>query len=270
MTKFSVITINYNNKEGLRKTIESVVNQSFKDFEYIIIDGGSTDGSVDVIKEYASYINYWVSEPDKGIYNAMNKGILKARGEYLNFMNSGDCFHSKTVLSEVLKKNAGESIITGRYFDEKTSLVHCVNASFVTLLTLLKEPFNHQATFYKRELFNNRLYDENLRIQADWKFNMQSIIIDNCSVKIIDIIIADYDFNGISTTHSALVQNERKKVLQELYPARILMDYERMYTDGEVPLLKVLPQLRDSYRLQRVVYRFAVLLLKLRSLFKQK
>ena len=88
--KLSVITINFNNRDGLRKTIESVVNQTYNDFEYIIIDGGSTDGSVDVIKEYADRIDYWVSEPDKGIYNAMNKGIDVAKGEYCIFMNSGD------------------------------------------------------------------------------------------------------------------------------------------------------------------------------------
>lgn len=96
--KFSIITINYNNKEGLRKTIESVVGQSFRDFEYIIIDGGSTDGSIEVIKEYAGKVDYWVSEPDKGIYHAMNKGVLQAHGEYLNFMNSGDEFYNNGVL----------------------------------------------------------------------------------------------------------------------------------------------------------------------------
>ena len=81
--KLSVITINYNNRDGLKKTIESVVNQTYKDFEYIIIDGGSTDGSVEVLKEYSDKIDYWVSEPDKGIYNAMNKGIDIAKGEYV-------------------------------------------------------------------------------------------------------------------------------------------------------------------------------------------
>ena len=101
--KLSVITINYNNRDGLRKTIESVVNQTCRDFEYIIIDGGSTDGSVDVIKQYADRIDYWVSEPDKGIYHAMNKGIAVAHGEYLNFMNSGDCFYESTVVENVLQ-----------------------------------------------------------------------------------------------------------------------------------------------------------------------
>ena len=87
--KLSVITINYNNRDGLHKTIASVVNQSWREFEYIVIDGGSTDGSVDVIKSFADRIDYWVSEPDKGIYNAMNKGIDVAQGEYCIFINSG-------------------------------------------------------------------------------------------------------------------------------------------------------------------------------------
>ena len=99
--KYSIITINLNNSAGLRKTIESVVNQTFQDFEYIIIDGGSTDGSVDIIKEYSSRIDYWVSEPDRGIYNAMNKGIVQAHGDYINFMNSGDCFSKNTILEEI-------------------------------------------------------------------------------------------------------------------------------------------------------------------------
>lgn len=268
--KYSIITVNYNNKTGLEKTIKSVISQTFKDFEYIVIDGGSTDGSVEIIREHADEITYWVSESDKGIYNAMNKGVMKAQGDYLNFMNSGDCFHSINVLSEILKKSNGESIITGRYVNASTLSVYQVNALSITLLTLLKEPFNHQATFYKKELFDNRLYDESLHIQADWKFNMQSIIMDNCSVKIVDTIVANYDFNGISVKDSRRTQEERKKVLQELYPIRIMMDYEKMYTEEEVLLLKVVPQLKDSYLLQRVVFHFAMLLLRLRSILKRK
>ena len=90
--RYSIITINYNNEEGLRHTIESIVCQTYTDFEFIIIDGGSTDGSVDVIKEYAEHIAYWVSEKDNGRYNAMNKGVCQAKGDYCIFMNSGDCF----------------------------------------------------------------------------------------------------------------------------------------------------------------------------------
>ena len=110
--KYSIITINYNNKDGLEKTILSVLGQTCHDYEYIIIDGGSTDGSVDVIKKYANRIDYWVSEPDSGRYPAMNKGINQAKGDYLNFMNSGDTFYSSTVLVDIAKMNYTEDIIT--------------------------------------------------------------------------------------------------------------------------------------------------------------
>ena len=92
--KFSIISINYNHKEGLIRTIKSVLCQNNDNYEYIIIDGGSSDGSVDVIKDNAANIAYWVSEKDNGVYHAMNKGVAKAKGDYLIFMNSGDCFHS--------------------------------------------------------------------------------------------------------------------------------------------------------------------------------
>jgi len=99
--KFSIITVNYNNKTGLFNTIKSVINQTFSDFEFIIIDGGSDDGSIEVIKEYSDRITYWVSERDNGIYNGMNKGIVQAKGDYVNFMNSGDTFYSNNTLENV-------------------------------------------------------------------------------------------------------------------------------------------------------------------------
>ena len=103
MPKLSIITINLNNAEGLRKTIPSVISQTYCDFEYIVIDGGSTDGSVDVIKKYADKLSYWVSEPDAGIYNAMNKGIRKAGGEYCQFLNSGDWLVAPDVTERMAK-----------------------------------------------------------------------------------------------------------------------------------------------------------------------
>jgi glycosyltransferase involved in cell wall biosynthesis len=114
--KLSVITINYNNCDGLRKTIESVVSQTFTDFEYIIIDGGSTDGSVDVIKEYAGRIDYWVSERDRGCYHAMNKGVKVAQGEYVIFMNSGDSFYTNDVIDAFVKENPTEDVLCGDMF----------------------------------------------------------------------------------------------------------------------------------------------------------
>ena len=128
--KYSIITVNFNNRDGLRKTIESVIHQTCRDYEYIVIDGGSTDGSVDVLKEYDKNIDYWVSEPDKGIYNAMNKGITQAHGEYLNFMNSGDCFYDKNVLENLCEKGLSSDIIVGRDYHFKES----TQQGFATIL----------------------------------------------------------------------------------------------------------------------------------------
>ena len=97
--KLSIITINYNNREGLKRTIESVVNQTFTDFEWILIDGGSTDGSKELIEQYSNRFSYWVSEPDNGIYNAMNKGLRAAKGDYLQFLNSGDRLYNAQSLA---------------------------------------------------------------------------------------------------------------------------------------------------------------------------
>jgi glycosyltransferase involved in cell wall biosynthesis len=261
--KYSIITINYNNKDGLEMTINSVLEQSFQDFEYIIIDGGSTDGSIEVIKKYASQIDCWVSEPDKGVYNAMNKGIRKATGNYLNFMNSGDTYHSSSALETIAKMHSDDDIIIGGYYETGKGVSHTIPPQDVTLLTLLKYTINHQATFIKKSLFYTRLYDESYMIMADAKFNFQSIIIDNCSVKIIEDIIADYDTNGISSNYE-LYKAERQRFLKELFPPRVIRDYVTMFTPKEVPLVSLLPELKQSPTIQRWVYRFANFLIRLK------
>lgn len=265
--KYSIITINYNNRDGLEMTINSVLGQSYKDFEYIIIDGGSTDGSVEVIKKYESQIDYWVSEPDKGVYNAMNKGIGKASGDYLNFMNSGDTFHSTSALEIIAGLHSDDDIIIGGYYESEKGISHTIPPQDVTLLTLLKFTINHQATFIKKSLFGKRLYDENYMIMADAKFNFQSIIIDNCSVRITDDIIADYDTNGISSNYE-LYKTERLRFLKELFPPRVIQDYTTMYTTYEVPLVSLLPQLKDSPTIQRWIFRLASFLIKIKNFTK--
>lgn len=265
--KLSIITINYNNETGLEKTIKSIINQTFTDYEYIIIDGGSTDGSIGVIKKYAEHINHWISESDKGIYNAMNKGINQAKGEYLNFMNSGDCFHAPTVLEEIIHNSQGEDIIIGKCCNAETKEINrsLKRGQAITMMTLMKEMINHQSTFYRRTIFERHPYDENLQMISDWKVNIQSIIFDNCKVKVVDTLVTDYDMTGISSTNSALFVAERKKVLDELIPKRIQQDYERLYTDEELPIVTLLPKLKESWRLQRFIYRLTKWLLKFRK-----
>lgn len=262
--KYSIITINYNNKDGLEMTIKNVLGQTYKDYEYIIIDGGSTDGSLEVIKKYASQIDFWVSEPDKGIYNAINKGIRKSTGDYLNFMNSGDSFHTSSVLEDITHLDSDDDMIIGGYYDSVRRKLHVIPPQDVTLLTLLKYTINHQATFIKRQLFNKRLYDESYTIMADAKFNFQSIIIDNCSVKITDCIVSDYDTTGVSSNYE-LYKKERKKFLEELFPPRVLQDYETMYNPKEVPLVTLLPQLKESPTIQRWVYKLASFLINIKK-----
>ena len=265
MKKYTIITINFNNSAELRQTIESVLGQTMKDFEYIVIDGGSTDGSVEVIKDYADHIDYWVSEPDKGVYNAMNKGLGKAHGEYVNFMNSGDTFHSPDVLEEVDSKIGDADILFGNVCNRATGIRYggIKVDSEVTFLTLKKEILCHQATFYRRTIFERHPYDESLKLIADWKVNVQAIVFDNCKVKVVDTIVANYDLTGMSSTQSLLHAEERKRVMAELFPERILKDYEHLYTEGEMPIVSLLPELKKRGRVQNIVYSFTKNILRI-------
>jgi len=203
MPKLSIITINLNNREGLERTLQSVINQTFTDFEYIIIDGGSTDGSVEVIQSLNPSIPQsftWISEPDTGIYNAMNKGIKLANGEYLQFLNSGDWLYSDTVLEEVFALNRTEDILYGdRYIVSEIATLRL--EQYPTNLTFdffLEGTICHQSIFSKRSLFINDGFNESLKIAADWEFLLKHIILENCSTHKIDNVIVYYQDNGIS------------------------------------------------------------------------
>ena len=213
--RYSVITINYNNREGLKQTIESIVSQSCQDFEFIIIDGGSTDGSMDVIKTYQDHTTYWLSEKDQGVYHAMNKGVAHAHGDYLIFMNSGDRFYSPDVLSSLYEYQ--EDIICGKVLKGDSSRPSGHHKQIISLVDLMRASLPHQAMFIKRELLLKHPYDEKYKILSDWKFSIETIIFDNCSFRNIDIIVANYDTTGISTNSNGLLPKERE-----------LIDYERL------------------------------------------
>lgn len=239
MSKLSIITINLNNATGLCKTIESVVSQTFTDYEYIIIDGGSTDGSIDVIRKFAHRIHYWISEPDKGIYNAMNKGIFKAQGEYLLFLNSGDWLTEENTLSKVFEIQSDADILYGNMnfvSDSGSTVRRVTDESQLSLAYFFNNSFCHPATFISRKLFNGTLYDESLKIAADKKFFIEKILLQNCSLQKIDEIITNFDMNGITykTDNNAIVKEENNKILTQLVPPRMLKDldlYRNNYTD---------------------------------------
>ena len=264
MAKYTIITINYNNGKELRNTIESVINQTFRDVEYIVVDGGSTDNSVEVIKEYADRIDFWISERDKGVYNAMNKGLSHAHGEYVNFMNSGDSFYSPHVLEDIDRQIGDADILFGNVFNPISGKRYggIKAGSKVTFLTLKKEILCHQGTFYRRAIFDRHPYDESLKLIADWKVNVQAIVFDNCNVKVVDTVVANYDLTGMSSTQSKLHAEERQRVMSELLPERILMDYEHLYTESEMPLVSLLPKLKQRGRVQKIIYLFAKYLIK--------
>ncbi len=265
MPKFSIITINYNNKEGLEKTILSVTSQTNKDYEYIIIDGGSTDGSVDIIKKYEKNITYWVSEKDKGIYNALNKGIQKATGKFLNFMNSGDLFHSERVL-EAINEHTDADIIYGKYKKTSEPVAWYLPTEEITMYDLYKGTLNHQAAFIRRKLFEHTLYDENLKIVSDWKFFVQKIVLENCTFKRVDTIVAVYDTTGFSSTHKQLYKEERSKEMAKMLPPRVCKDYEK-FIMLDYDALELIPQIYKYPGIYKSIIRFAKLLIKIRTLF---
>lgn len=236
--KLSIITINYNNKDGLQKTIDSVISQTFKDFEWIVIDGGSTDGSRELIEKNENYFSFWCSEHDKGVYNAMNKGILHAKGEYLNFMNSGDCFVSNHVLEKFFSNDNTNDILYGNvvtFQTDKKYTLKTIHSDCIKGVDLITSSICHQAAFIKLELFSKYgLYDESLELVSDWKFFFEVILIHKCSVKYLDIDVVVYDLNGISTKNKEHLLEERHKVLRELLPDFVVEDYIRELHRNEV------------------------------------
>lgn len=220
MCKLSIITINYNNKNGLQKTIESVLSQSWKEFVYIIIDGGSTDGSKDLIIQHRDRINYWISEPDNGIYHAMNKGISVADGEYLLFLNSGDWLFSNNIIEKIYSHLNTSDIIYGdvMYINSEGKEWLHLSPTELSLYSLGYQwnSLPHQAMFIKKELFiKYGNYNEQFKIVADWAFYLKALFKYNASYKKINETITYYDFNGFSSKpeNEPLQRKERKKVL---------------------------------------------------------
>lgn len=281
--KLSIITINYNNAEGLRKTLASVASQTYADIEHIIVDGGSTDGSVEIIREYADneairlegykairqessedndtvpnrpiaqspdrHEIRWISEPDKGIYNAMNKGIRMATGEYIQILNSGDILAADDV-TERMFQAMGNGLWA---IDEETNrqspianlpqipifygnMIKVNSAGKVvgksgytecSLRQFYSSTLNHDCAYIRRDLFEEYgLYDEQLKIVSDWKWYLQAIGLGRVKPEYVDIDVTIFDDGGISETNLALRYAERRKVLEEVLPPAVLWDYD--------------------------------------------
>ncbi len=215
MSKISIITINYNNAEGLKNTIQSVSNQFIDYFEYIVVDGGSSDGSVEIIKQ-SSKITKWVSEKDKGIYDAMNKGIAKASGEYCLFLNSGDVLVDDEVLSKVSTYlNSQKSFYYGNLILEKNnSKEEHIAPPNINLDFILNNTFWHPCVFIRTDLFKSfGHYDSSFKICGDYEFFVRCLIKPGISFEHINHFITLFDGNGISHDPSKkeLQKQEREK-----------------------------------------------------------
>ena len=223
MPKISIITINYNNLEGLKKTVSSVINQTWKGFEFIIIDGGSNDGSFKYIKDNENFFDYWVSEEDRGVYHAMNKGIKKAKGKYLIFLNSGDHFYNKKVLEKHHAELYEKDII---YFnlqviDEDKVFVK-EYPKVLSFSYFVEDTLPHPATFIKKELFDRfGLYDENLKIVSDWNWFMNVICKNNVSYKKVNATLSIFYLGGLSSNSDSrsIIFNEKQTILKSEYSA---------------------------------------------------
>ena len=282
--KLSIITINYNNAEGLRKTLASVAAQTYAEIQHIIVDGGSTDGSVDIIREYAdnqvkgeehpmmqassgtpprlevkgeensiadinastpytlhhtpsAHVVRWISEPDKGIYNAMNKGIRMATGEYIEILNSGDILFDSQVTQRMIEHldqtNAERKESIGILYGNMTKVnaagkvVGKSGYTEYSLRQFYSSTLNHDCAYIRRDLFEKYgLYDENLKIVSDWKWYLQAIGLGRVKPEYVDIDVTIFDDGGISETNLALRNAERRQVLEELLPPAVLWDYD--------------------------------------------
>ncbi len=214
MPLLSIITVNYNNKSGLEKTIASVTSQELKNFEFIVIDGGSEDGSREVIEKFRPVFTKAVSERDNGIYEAMNKGIKMATGEYLLFLNSGDWFYNDRVTSEVEPYLDGTDVISGDiniFENGRWSIFRSEDQ--ITIDYFLRISLYHQATFVKRDLFTSHgFYDESFRLGGDYEFFIRTLLKENNRYKHIPLTVSNFIAEGISNRkeYEALNMKERK------------------------------------------------------------
>ncbi len=237
----SIITVNFNNIDGLKKTLNSVMSQTETDFEYIIIDGASNDGSAELIKEYAEHpeygkkITHWVSEPDSGIYNAMNKGIKTANGYYCLFLNSGDYLISDSVVSSINKLNTKPCIYyaDAQYaIDNKFTILLDYEDSIDANYFLIGNTVNHQNTLIPLEILKKYNYDEQYSIKADWFFFLFIAYKEICKFKHLDFKIAVYDFSGMSSSgaYEHQIDEEIKKGIKTIFGklSTSILDYKEL------------------------------------------
>ena len=300
MKTLTIITINYNNAAGLQKTMDSVMNQSSQDFEYVVVDGdapqtapqppkGGAESDIEVLHSFINVIKAnaigfspctwksaygeikggFYSEKDTGIYNAMNKGIRMAKGEYIHILNSGDWLVDEHVVENMLKelnacKVAGEQpdIFVGNKIMVRSDgkVRYGKNDKRpVTAMTFYRGTIEHTSAYIRRSLFDiNGLYDESLRIVSDWKWYFQVVLLHNAQVAFTDIYVSYFDNSGISSTNLELDKAERRQILEQMLAPVVLADYDRHHLAiDQFERLQRYPLIyKFFYLVERILFKF--------------
>lgn len=214
--KVSVITVTYNDLPGLRRTVKSVLRQDYGNWEYIVVDGASNDGTRSYLETESRGQIKWISEPDGGIYEAMNKGTGMASGDYCIFINAGDCFVNSHVLSSILPYLDGSDLVTGNlvYVDERGRVNGYVpSKGCFTFENLFQSAIPHQASFIRRDVLLAHPYDESLRLVSDWKFFLELRLTPTVTFRDADIDICFFRAGGATARNRELGARERQSVL---------------------------------------------------------
>lgn len=225
--KLSIITVNLNNSVGLKRTAQSIIAQNFQDFEWIVMDGGSSDGSLDVIEEYKYRMSFWTSQKDSGIYNAMNSGVKKSSGEFVLFLNSGDSLFETDTLSKVFSKDCrnvilyGDCVITN-YLNHKENIVRYPDKLIFSDLFL--RGICHNATFIPRQILISHPFTESYKIASDWEFFIK-MALTSYPFQHIDILVTRYEDGGLSTMNLDKNVQERLEIRDHLVPRMIIDEY---------------------------------------------
>lgn len=269
--QLSIITINYNDQKGLEDTFKSVFAQTHQQFEYVVIDGGSTDGSKELIEQHADKIDYWVSEKDTGIFNAMNKGIKTAKGAYLLFLNSGDTFYNHEVLQQAVQQISNEHQIyygdVQRVFNDGTTTIKTYPKE-LKFSFFVDSAIAHQSAIVKRTLFEKVGYfNENYKVFADWEFFVCAICKYDVPYKHLGLIVANYDMSGISSDtstqkkYSLERENTFKKYFSHFYEDGLaFVEFKQLLNN---PRMKLFLKIDQSKFIRKLNYAW----LKLLSIF---
>ena len=252
--RYSIITITWNNAGGLVRTLGSIRSQQYKDYELIVIDGKSSDDTPAVLIANEDIITHSVSEKDSGIYNAMNKGLQYVTGDYVVFMNAGDCFASPETLSTVNGYD-GDIILGGARYGESVRLPE----ASMTLYDVIALGINHQSTYYRSDIIRRYPFDESMKITADHRTVCEPLAREQVRLSCVREVLSVCEDGGQSKQLWKGIYAERAYMLREIMPPFYYRDYAR--------LSKIHPSLIDDFGVisrfaatYKVVHAFAALL----------